>query len=398
MTKLYPILFILCALASNGASQTAAVPPVKPTEHVLGTIVSMDAATHSVVVKDDKSGAEQTVLLADTKTLLKVPPGAKDLKTATRITPDELAVGDRVDVRGFKSAEDAAKIAARSVVLMSGRDLQQAHAAQAAEWQHSTAGVVTGIDASKGTVNINERSTEGPKQSVIQTSPQTEFTRYSPENPGAPARSELSQIEVGDHVRVIGDANPDGSTITARKLYSGAFRVLNGTIVSLAPDGKQLVIRDLASKKPMTITLNDQSAIHRLPPELAARLSRRAGAGARSGAPPANGGPGPGAGAPAGEGPGSGGRPGMGQGMHSGQGGDISGMIERLPKISLADLKPGDAVVVSGVLAGTGDTELVASNVIAGVEPILQTSSAARGRGGDSAGGDWGLGEMSTPQ
>ncbi len=178
------------------------------------------------------------MLLADTKTLLKVAPGAKDLKSASRITADELAVGDRVDVRGFKSAEDPAKIAARSVVLMSGRDLQAAHAAQEAEWQHSTAGVITEVDAAKGTVTINERLPAGLKPAVIQTTPQTEFTRYSPENPNTPSPSQMTQLQVGDHVRVIGETGADGSTITARKFYSGAFRILNGTIVSISPGGK----------------------------------------------------------------------------------------------------------------------------------------------------------------
>ncbi len=221
MTKLYPILFIFAALASQGAIQTPSAPAAKPTEHVLGTITSIDAATHSAIVKDDKSGVEQTVLLADTKTLLKVEPGAKDLKSAVRITADQLAIGDRVDVRGFKSAEDPAKIAARSVVLMSGRDLQAAHAAQEAEWQHSTAGVITAVDPAKGTVNIDERSPAGLKPAVVQTTPQTEFTRYSPEKPNAPAPSQMSQLQIGDHVRVIGDASPDGSTITAGNCIRG---------------------------------------------------------------------------------------------------------------------------------------------------------------------------------
>ncbi len=384
MNKLYPILFTFAALACQGASQAPSAPTAKPTEHVLGTITSIDPATHSVVVKADKSSTEQTVLLADTKTLLKVEPGAKDLKSAVRITADQLAVGDRVDVRGFKSAEDPTKIAARSVVLMSGRDLEAAHAAQEAEWQHSTAGVITAVDALKGTVNINERSAAGLKPVVIQTTQQTEFTRYSPENPNTPARSQISQLQTGDHVRVIGDANPDGATITARKLYSGAFRILNGIIVSISPDGKEFTIRDLASKKPETVQLNESSSIHKLPPEMAARLAQHAGAGAHTGGPPQGN---PEQASAAGQ-----------SGMHRAGGGDISAMIERLPKISLSDLKPGEAVVISGVLDGA---TLLAKNVIAGVEPILRAAPAGRQRsgGGESAGGDWGLGdEMSAPQ
>lgn len=76
--------------------------------------------------------------------------------------------------------------------------------------------------------------------------------------------------------------------------------------------------------------------------------------------------------------------------------GDISQMLDRLPKITAADLKPGDAIVISGVATGTDSSRLQASTVIAGVEPILQ--SAPQRQSGQSLGGDWGLGEMSAPQ
>ena len=68
-------------------------------------------------------------------------------------------------------------------------------------------------------------------------------------------------------------------------------------------------------------------------------------------------------------------------------------MIERVPKISPSDLKPGDAVVVSGA-AGANNSQLVATNVIAGVEPIFQ--SAAPRQAGRSPGGDWSL-DMAIP-
>ncbi len=399
MTKLWRVVFAVGTLVLQSGAQTTSSPSTKPAEHVLGTITSIDGAAHTAVVKEDKTGTEQTVLLSEARTLLKVPPGAKDLKSASRFTADQLAVGDRVDVRGSKSSDDPSKIAARSVVLMSGRDLEAAHAAQAAEWRNSTAGVITGLDAAKGTVTASERSASGPKPVVIQTSPQTDFTRYSPETPGSPVKSQFDQLQTGDHVRVIGEASADGNSITARKLYSGAFRVLNGAIESISPDGREFVIRDLATKKPVTVALSAESEIHRLPPELAMRLARRAGGQSAAAPPPSSGNITENE--PRHETNAGTGRRGMGPGSGGMRRGDISGMIEHLPKIALSDLKQGDAVVVSGVQAHSdGDTvKLIANNVIAGVEPILQ-ASPARGRsgGGGSAGGDWGLGEMNIPQ
>lgn len=402
--KAASVACLLSALASvswAATQDTATTPSAKPTEHLIGTITALDAAARSITVKEDKSGSEQTILLADTKTLIKVAPGAKDLKNATRMTADQLAIGDRVDIRGLKSAADPGKIAARSVVLMSARELQQVHQAQAAEWQHSMAGVVTTVDSSTGKITINQRTASGPKAVVVETSAQTEFTRYSPQSPGSPATSQLAQVQPGDQLRVIGEKSDDGSTITAQRVYSGAFRTLNGTIVSIAPDGKQLTMRDLASKKPVEILLTDSSSLRKLPPEMAMGLARRLNPSVRpsdSGAPnggpesvAARGGPPP-AGAP---GPGGMHGPGAG-GMRAGRNGDISQMIERLPKIGIADLKPGDAIVVSGVATGGDNGELTATNVIAGVEPILRSAPARQS--GQALGGDWGLGEMTPPQ
>ena len=401
-------------IAGVGVAQETATTASKPTEHVIGTVTAVDTAAHTISVKEDKTGTEDTVELAATKTLIKVPPGAKDLKSATRITADDLAVGDRVDVRGSKPPDNPNGIAARSVVLMSARDLQAARQEQAAAWKRATAGVVDSVDAATGKLTITVRTPEGPKPMTVDTSKNTQFTRYSPETPGTPEASNIAEVQPHDQVRVIGEKSPDGASITADRLYSGAFRTVSGTIISIAPDGKALTIKDLATKQPMEIALSDNSAIRKLPPMLAMGLARRFNPTLRganspsasngSGAPPGGGSPtgqgawqggsGPtGNGSRAGSAPGE--RPGgPGTGMRSG--GDVSQMIERLPKVSLADLKPGDAVVIAGVSTGGTNSRLLATNVIAGVEPILQAAPARQG--GQSLGGDWGLSEMAAPQ
>lgn len=399
----------LCA-----AAQDSPPAPKQALDHVIGAVTAVDNAAHTVTVKEDKTGSSQTILLANTKTLLKVEPGAKDLKTAVRITADDLEVGDRVDVRGLKTdAPDT--LAAKSVVLMSGRDLQQAHQAQAAAWQHATAGTVSAIDVSGGKITLSVRTPEGPKAVTVETSSATEFTRYAPDNPKAPAPSQLAQIQSSDQVRVIGDKSEDGATIKAQRVYSGAFRTLSATISAIGADGKSITVKDLATKKPVEIALNDDSAIRKLPVPMAMMLARRfnpnfkapAGAESAGGQAPAGGGGaanggwaargaggGPASGGPGGQGGpsgGPGGGPSSGGGMRSG---DISQMLERIPKITLSDLKPGDALVISGVALGADNSHLLATGVIAGVEPILQSAPQRQG----SVGGDWGLGEMSVPQ
>jgi hypothetical protein len=387
------------------AQETPGVPAKQPLEHVLGTISALDPAAHTVTVKEDKTNAERVIQVANTRTLIKVEPGAKDLKSAVRITAADLQVGDRVDVRGTKLDETSGSLDARSVVLMSARDLQQVHQQQAAAWQHSTAGTVTSVEPS-GKINITVKGADGVKAVVIETTKATEFTRYSPANSKTPATSQLSEIQPGDQVRVVGDKSADGASITAQKVYSGAFRTLSATVTAIAADGKSVTVKDLATKKEVSIALNDDTTMRKLPTMMAYMLARRFNpnfkmpAAADGAAPPAGGAPGGGAGnwhRPDGASPDASSRPAGGPpsgGMRGG--GDVSQALEHAPKITLADLKAGDALVISGVALGADNSHLVASNIIAGVEPILQSAPAQSG--GRSVGGDWGLGEMSAPQ
>ena len=71
-------------------------------------------------------------------------------------------------------------------------------------------------------------------------------------------------------------------------------------------------------------------------------------------------------------------------------------MIEQLPAEPVSDLKTGDAVVVAGVAMTPDNSRLLATNVIAGVEPILQSAPTRQSR--DALGGDWGLGEIASPE
>lgn len=385
----------VCVFAQPPAADTAAAPAAKPTEHILGTVTNVDGTAHTITVKDDKTSADYVISLADTRTLLKVEPGAKDLHNAVRITADDLAVADRVDIRGFKS--DAPNgIAAKSVVLMSARDLAQKHQAELQAWQNSIVGNVTAVDPSTNSVKILARVGGTPTPVTIQTAASTEFTRYSVDNPKTPAKSRLADIQPGDQLHVLGQKNSDGSTVSAEKVYSAPVRTIAATITSVAADGKQIVAKNLQTKQPATILLTDTSSIRKLPPQMAMFLARRFnpsavapnGAGGNASPAPAGGAPqanpaGSQFRPPAGGGTGAGG---SGPGGPHGPG-DLSHMLERIPAITAADLKPGDAIVIWGLAANDPST-VVANTILAGVEPVLQSAPPRQGQLLDS---DWGL-------
>ncbi len=98
----------------------------------------------------------------------------------------------------------------------------------------------------------------------------------------------------------------------------------------------------------------------------------------------------PGAGQPPRQ-PGAGGMQPGGAGMRGGQGGfNVNDLFDRLPVVSLADLKVGDAVAAS-TASGADASRVTAIRFISGVEPFFRASQAAGagqrgGQGGVSGG------------
>ena len=69
-------------------------------------------------------------------------------------------------------------------------------------------------------------------------------------------------------------------------------------------------------------------------------------------------------------------------------------MIERMPALTLSDLKTGDALIISSIKGAEPD-KITAITLLAGVEPILTT--APKGRQGMVL-GNWNLGGMGAEQ
>jgi hypothetical protein len=397
--------FYLTAAPPQGTQQ-----PARPAaDQVLGTVTAVNAADKTFTVKEDKTGTEYAVTASGARRFLKVPPGEKDLKKAQPIEASEIAVGDRLLARGQKEA-GSSKLDAVIVIVMSAGELQQKHESELADWQkRGTRGSLANVDLTTRQITMQMRAPEGQKAVAVLTTPETQFTRYAPDSVkySDAKPSSFMELRPGDQLRVLGNVNADGTQITAEKVISGAFRTVAATIVSASPDGKQIQATDIQSKQPITVALTDDSAVRRLPPMMANMLARRLNPNFKAAAPGANPGPAPEGGASPRRRPAAveneGGQPGAasagGPAANAANGGgrasgDLSQMLERLPKISVSELKPGDAVVISG---GTGEdkTHMTAVNIIAGVEPLFASAPPSQGRS-SSALGMWNL-DISTP-
>jgi hypothetical protein len=64
---------------------------------------------------------------------------------------------------------------------------------------------------------------------------------------------------------------------------------------------------------------------------------------------------------------------------------NMADMLERLPTISINELKVGDTIIMSS-LQGSDPTQLTAISLVAGIEPLLTMMAARQQTGGGQAG------------
>jgi len=267
----------------------------------------------------------------------------------------DVAVGDRALVTG-KAGDTPATFSAVRVVLMKSSDIAKMQADEQADWKaRGTGGIVSTVDPASGTVTI----TQGAKKLAINTSSKTEFKRFAGDSvkyqdakPGT-----IAEIQPKDQLQVRGAKSADGTSMQAEEIISGSFENLSGQLLSVDAAGGKVTVKDLATKRVVTVNVTANSDLRNMPAMVATRFAAQTnGGGARRG--------GGGAGQDA-----SGGAAGGDAGAaRRSAGADLSQMIGRLPAITLADLHKGDAVMI---VASDAATSVTAVTLLTGVDPIL---------------------------
>ncbi len=394
-----PTSFIRAVHAQAPATTAPASGPQR------GTVKAIDG---SIITLATDSGKQLAVTVAETVKVLQIAPGSTDLKTAQPIQFGDIAIGDRVLISG-KPAEAPDTLIASRVIVMKSTDIAQRQAAQQADWQRrGSGGIVSTVDPATGAITV----TNGARKTTVDTTSTTIFRRYAGDSikfedaqPGT-----IAQLQPGDQVRVRGAKSEDGTSIAAEEIVSGTFRNLSGTVASIDASAGTVTLKDLATKKTVVVKVTANSDFRKLPPQAAAMLAARARggqSGAAGAAPGSSPTPGTQAARPAGgataapspsAGPGAGnGSMGSGQGRGLGMGGagsgglgsgapgagggrnmDLAQMLTRFPTGTLAELKPGDALMIvasqSQVGSQPGAATITAITMLSGVEPILAAS------------------------
>jgi hypothetical protein len=287
-------------------------------------------------------------------------------------------------------------VPAQKVIVVSQSDIAKRNAMERAKWAGGVKGIVSSVNPTTKELTVTSRSLMGASQAVIiaisdkvemKRYPADSIPRYTEAKP-----SKFEEVKIGDQLNARGEKSADGARLTAEEVVTGSFKIVGGTITSIDTATNEIKINDLQTKKPLTIILKPESVIRRFP-QGGPMMMGGGGPGGAPGAGQGQQGQGQGQGAAAGgppaqprpQGGAAGGPQGpQGNGPRPGGGMSMADMLERLPTISVNDLKVGDTIIMS-TTQGANPERITAISMVAGVEQLL-TMMAARQQQGPGGG------------
>lgn len=352
------VLALACTLSLKARAQAA--------PHPAGTVKSTSS---SAFVLTTTGGQDVTVNVPAAAKVLIVPPGSKDLSAATAGSVTDVQPGDRALVTGTAGDSGTAVNAVR-VILMKSAAIAETHAAEEAAWARGGGGIVKSVDAAGAKIEISS----GLHAVTVTATPATIVRRYSNGSVRFEdaVKSDIASIQPGDQMRVRGTRSPDGTTIAADEIVTGSFKNYSGLLTAVDASAGTVTLKDLTTKKVVTVAVTPNSDVRRLPPMAAQAIAARmrggangaggAGAAQRPGGPPAGGEAQQGA---------------AGGARRAGM--DLSQMLSRLPTETIAGLKPGDAVMIVATSSSGQSAQSAAVTLLTGVEPILTAAPSGEG-------------------
>ena len=353
------IFLLLLALLATTASQLRAQAA---TQRFVGTVTAV--AGDTLTVKTD-AGEVHQVQVPASAVIKQLAPGQKDLNSAATIQLSGLATGDRVLVKLDPNATGDTQQALQ-IVAMKQTDIAQQQQKEREDWQRNGAGgLVKSVDPAAGVVVFTSGAGPTAKTITVHITKSTVLLRYAPNSVRfADARpGPIDAIHVGDQFQVRGQKDADGSEVTAEQVVSGGFRNISGVVSAVDAGASTLTVRDLVTKKNVTVHVTPDAEMRRLPDMMARMIAARLkgaapGAGGAAGAPPQGGAP-----------------QAQGAGQARRGAGGMEQVLSRAPAVKLADLQKGEAVML---VSTEGATDVTAIKLLVGVEPLLESPEASR--------------------
>jgi hypothetical protein len=384
------VILTLCGTPLAGLALPAGLAPMQaattaPTR-VLGTVTSVGKDTLTVKASN---GNSVTVTVTASTRVLRLEPGQKTLSAATPIQLNDISTGDRALVSATASSDNS--LTANLIVAMKQSDIEARKQQEEQDWQkNGVGGIVKSVDPAAKTIVL----ASADHDITIQVPPSTSIRKYAEDSVAFKDThpSSLSAIQPGDQLRAKGAHSADGSTVTANAIVFGDFQNIAGLILSVDASAKTLTLKDLATKKPVTLAVNNNSTLRELPPRVAEFVAMRLQAMKEAGK-TANG-------QRSQESPQSHPWHHGATGSQPPAAGGFNQILDRATPIQLSALHKGDAVMVVASKGSNGNPG-TALTLLSGVAPMFRASRKASQSmfssswslgGGQAAGGSGGSG------
>jgi hypothetical protein len=286
-------------------------------------------------------------------------------------------------------------VPARQIIVVSQSEIAKKNQAERMAWSRGAKGIVKSVNPSTKEVTVGSSSLMGAPQTITVAVDKAKIRQYPPDSipryeSAKPA--EFEQIKVGDQFNAKGEKSTDGMHLAAQEVLFGSFKIYGGTVTAIDAATNTVKINDLTTKKPLTIVFKPDSIIRRAPQMgmMMGGMGGPGGPGAGGQARPQGEGQGQAAPRPQGAGPGGPGGQGPGGPGRMGGGGTMADVLERMPTISINELKVGDTILMSS-LPGADPTQLTAIQLVTGAEPLIALAATRQQQGGQGQRGGGGV-------
>jgi hypothetical protein len=245
-------------------------------------------------------------------------------------------------------------------------------------------GRVAAIDASKKQIVVETRGRGGPEAVTVDASGAVRFLRFAPDSlrTSDAQPSSFADIRVGDTIRATGERSNEGARFVPEEVITASLVRVVGIISSVDAARGELTVRNEQTRQTLTVSVGQRTTLKRVTPEFErtvververARASEQSTTGetsARAARANTNA-----VASRAGEGAG---REGAGA-----RRGSLQQMFESLPAVTVADLKKGDAVVVTATPGADPSRATAATLVTGGADFLRRLQQLQRGTEGN---------------
>ncbi|MDQ3744401.1 MAG: hypothetical protein M3444_08460 [Acidobacteriota bacterium] len=241
--------------------------------------------------------------------------------------------------------------------------------------QQRVFGVVTAVDAARKLIVVRARRGEDFEAVTLDASGGVRFLRFAPDSlRAADAQpSSFAGLKVGDTLRATGERSADAARFVPEEIITGSFTRVIGIVSAVDTARGELTVRNEQTGQTVTVAVGQRSTLKRVTPEFERTVAERVERAARAAEQRASG------------------KAATRQANSNDnarregerRGASLQQMFESLPAVTVADLRKGDAVVVTATPGADSSRATAVTLVTGGADFLHRLQQLQRGTEGN---------------